>query len=138
VGGPAILDVDQNGTLDVVATTDHLDMGGVQTICLAVLRGDGNGGFEQHECLPAPSEAYGLLGESQNTGDFDHDGHTDLLTTKGVLKGDGSGGFPTLNNFGGGDDAVTADFDGDGRPDVAQSTGSGSSQQAVNVFLNRL
>ena len=138
VGGPAILDVDGNGTLDVVATTTHVDMAGVVTTCLAVLWGDGNGGFPPYQCLPAPSRPYGHLGEGQNTGDFDDDGHIDLLTTYGVLESDGSGGFPTLNEFGAGDDSVTADFDGDGPPDVAQSTNSGASQQAVNIFLNRM
>src|SRR5215471_6495077 len=66
VGGPAILDVDGNGTLDVVVTTQHVDPNGVQTICLAALLGDGNGGFQPPECLPAPSGSYGLLGEDQN------------------------------------------------------------------------
>lgn len=137
VGGPAIVDVDDDGALDVVATAVYSGDTGAG-ICLAVLRGDGSGGFGPRECLLAPDKAYGQLGEDHNTGDFDHDGDTDLLTTSGVLESDGNGGFPTIRGLGGGDDAVTGDFDRDGRPDVAQSANSEGTQAAVNIFLNRL
>lgn len=138
VGGPAILDVDGNGTLDIVATTTFVDEAGVGTTCLAVLRGDGTGAFQPYDCLPAPAGNYGSLGEGPNVADFDHDGHQDLLTTNGVLQGDGNGGFPVFTAFGLGDDALTADVDGDGRPDAVQSTLFETGATAVHVYLNRL
>ena len=63
-------------------------------------------------------------------GDFDGDGHLDLLTTEGIvivrlLRGRGDGSFhpPTdvQVGFGGAVDVVAADFNGDGKLDIAGS-----------------
>lgn len=89
---------------------------------ISVLLGDGAGNF----ALPinTPSDVINFLA----SGDFNGDGKPDLLTARtlgphGILLGDGAGHFSTLREFNLGTfvsdaDAVTGDFNEDGKLDV--------------------
>lgn len=80
--------------------------------------------------------------------DFDGDGNLDIAAadnTNGLVQiflGDGSGGFTpygTTFSVGSGVSAlgiVTADFNGDGKPDLAVVTNTGSASASVAVLLN--
>jgi hypothetical protein len=96
---------------------------------VAVFLGDGSSGFTEKPAVPI-----GTMTNSVATGDFDHDGHADLVAThlggfgalNGSVKlafGNGDGTFGTPQVLRGGsvapDSVVVADFDRNGEPDVA-------------------
>jgi len=106
---------------------------------VTVLLGDGTGGFSPATGSPF---ATGTNPQSVVVGDFNQDGHSDVAVANSgsnditVLLGDGSAGFTQAagSPFAGGNQPLsikTADFNGDGRPDLAIADGGGT----VTVLL---
>jgi hypothetical protein len=112
---------------------------------VTVLLGNGAGGFSG-----APSFAAGFKSDFVTVGDFNGDGKLDLVTadtganTVTVLLGSGSvsgdfapapgSPFATGGSGGGPDFVVVGDFNGDGKLDLATTTGLSSN--SVTVLLN--
>jgi len=112
IGGAAAFDLDRDGHLD-------LTVGGPDTL---TLRGDGAGGFEESNRVLMP------LDPRTRIGDFDRDGHPDLVgpyREHGIafLPGNGRGGWlgprPAAGVGATEHGLAAADFDRDGRVDVA-------------------
>jgi|GEM_PF-1647239 len=112
-------DVDEDGIQDLLAVNGMA--GGEKT--LSVLRGQGQGVFEDRETVDLGFEAANSLA----AGDFNQDGHQDLLVPNWypggsvqILLGDGLGGFFVSENHAvpGRANAVgVGDFNQDGNPD---------------------
>ena len=127
-GGPSSIiagDFNGDGKLDVATSN-------VNTNTVAVLLGDGNGGFSQ--ASGSPFSSGGAFPIAIGTADFDGDGKPDLVVGNSntdpsknlfVFLGDGTGAFVQKGPFPGGSigygNLVTADFNRDGRPDAALS-----------------
>jgi hypothetical protein len=125
------IDLDRDGRLDlVVARPGSNDV--------AIFRGDGHGGFAPPEILGALSAIVDIA-----PGDFNGDGRLDILLGSGpmgsrsseddapgalaILLGGDGGRFPTPERYVTADGAAplaVADFDGDGRDDLAVATGA--------------
>lgn len=114
--GVALGDLDGSGTLDVVAIHDDTDK---ITVLLAA---------EGGSLRPAPGSPVSVgrrVGPRMALADMDGDRHLDLVGAAGafvlVALGDGAGGFAPhrAEPIGESWAAITADFDGDGRPDLA-------------------
>jgi hypothetical protein len=120
-------DLDHDGADDLLA----LVSGESQA---SLFRGDGQGGFEDHEAVPLARYT-----SHMDAADVDGDGHLDLVTDAaghgGVYWGDGTGQFPQYFGLAGdpAQGAVAADLDDDGRPDAVLSWTDG-----ITVFMNRL
>lgn len=110
-------DFDSNGTIDLVVS-NKLDDGEV-----TLLFGNGDGTFGS----PITRPAGGSLPTSVGVADFDQNGHLDILVTftrftdAAVLLGNGDGSFqaPITNGSEGAEGHAIADFNQDGKPDVA-------------------
>lgn len=120
--GLAAADFNHDGQLDLAATSSGSGV-------VAVMLGTGDGAFQT-------TTIANLDGSDIATSDFDRDGNTDIAMTTGggdlvVLLGNGDGTFqvPARQSLGASptwwdtySSAVTvADFNGDGRPDLAAS-----------------
>jgi len=150
-------DFNNDGVLDVVVDNSaclligHISSYGCGASYVSVFLGNGDGTFQARQDFSVPSGA--LLVQAT---DMNGDGKLDLVvasntdnsyvntnTSVSVLLGNGDGTFQsavtyttpagtsTLGFVGGTAWAVVADFNGDGRPDVAASNGA----QGVAVFL---
>ncbi len=133
---------DFNG--DGVPDLATVSLGG--TAWMSVLMGDGTGGY-------APPETYELLIESMDlaVADFDGDKDLDIVTTDtgrswggfsiSLYRNDGTGNFTfggsfTIGNTGP-SGITTADFNGDGWPDVATANDASIvCNNTVSVLLN--
>jgi len=130
----AIADLNGDGKPDMVAAHDDDPL-------VAVLIGDGKGGFQPSQSSPLRTEK-AVWGTA--LGDINGDGINDIVTASMsgnhtlVMLGDGKGGFApaakshlrsgTWTNY-----VALADLDKDGKPDIiASNYGSGD----VNIFLN--
>jgi hypothetical protein len=127
--GLAVGDFTSDGIPDLV-TKSNDGSGGMAT----VLPGLGNGTFA------APIYTFdGYVGELA-AADFDGDGNLDILTEDGfsgtasLLLGFGDGTFADHEEFGGSVPSAVADFNGDGRPDLAVA--HFDSMNTVSIFLN--
>ena len=145
-GRPLLVDVDRDGKLDLAAPR-------WEGAAVAVLLGRGDGTF-------GPQTLYGMGSEQSRVAvaDFDGDGNLDMLTgsyaeggpssryTRGwVRTGNGDGTFaragavPSLDSVGAPvvveDDPAVADFDRDGRLDLASTAGDRDGF-GVAVLLN--
>jgi hypothetical protein len=144
--GVAVADYNNDGKLDLA--TANLDGAG-----LSILLGNGNGTFQAATNLPT-SPSLNRPG-TITAGDLDGDGKTDLVVASpndhavGVLRGNGNGSFQTPVTYpttGETYNPQLADFNGDGKLDVAavnatgmasvavlRGNGDGTLQAAVNV-----
>jgi hypothetical protein len=127
----AAADFNRDGKLDLVVSNafDH---------SLSLLFGAGDGGFLPQQLLrPANGNNPAYVG----VGDLDGDGIVDLVVSVSnfdheleIFPGDGDGGFSPVRRVpvtGSPAELAVDDFNHDGRPDVAVSTGSG-----IDVLLN--
>jgi hypothetical protein len=135
--GPVALVVgsfnDDNGD-GAVDGRDFLDVAVIGTAQdgaaeLTVLLGNGRGGFTTRPTVDVGNNPTGLV-----VGQFDNDGFLDLALSSStsedivVLPGDGKGGFGVTGSrhflaFAQQQGITTGDFNGDGRPDIAISSG---------------
>jgi hypothetical protein len=135
-----VADLDEDGHPDLIGANVGSDIDGGRFVgSLSAFYGDGTGTFGPEVSLPAATQTTGL-----QTGDFDGDGHLDLLTATynpvepgtrnwgHVMFGDGSGGFPDEHLLLSGVGRVV-DLDMDGKPDFVRSSDAGT----VEVYLNR-
>jgi hypothetical protein len=125
-GSIATGDVDGDGLVDIVSS--NFEEGTV-----SVLKGFGNGGFQQ-----APGYAVGGSAHHLALADLDGDGHPDMVVLNGndqiskpgavtVLRDKGNGFFLGATIFpsaAGTDSIASADFNGDGVPDLALAAGN--------------
>jgi Ca2+-binding RTX toxin-like protein len=132
----ALADLSNNNLLDIVAANGEDDT-------LNVLMSNGNGTFQ-----PATTLAVGNTPKSVTAADLTNDGTIDLVVTNGgaptnqnpshtisILMGNGDGTFQPQEVVSVGSnpyDAVVADFNGDGIPDLAVANRSDST---VSVML---
>lgn len=140
-GASTILDSNRDGKLDV-AILAHSKVGNA-TLTESYL-GNGNGTFTPLKAYPGPGIPYAI-----RAGDFNGDGNPDLaigfLAHKGTggivstLLGNGDGTFGNPHNVQVArrvDQLVTGDFNGDGKLDVAATTGQDFSHAAdVELLL---
>jgi hypothetical protein len=138
VRGVAVGDLHGNGKDDIVVTTlGHL--GAPSNVI--VLPGNGDGTFGPAQVTTVPFLA---VGPGPVVGDFFADGKLGVaVVTSGgnvtVLRGNGDGTFQAPLNYVVGADGfqptslITADFNGDGKPDLAALNSEG---QQVSVLLN--
>ena len=118
--GLLIADLNGDGNLDLVRTA------ALFTAATGVLLGNGDGTFQ-------PVQAYGSSSYGIVAGDFNADGFLDLATGlngtgTGILIGKGDGSFPIVDNFDFQDvglNVSAADFNNNGRLDLAATTGNG-------------
>jgi len=125
--GDGIMDL---GTLD----------GSGNSVCILLANGDGS--FQPETCYPTGDDTYPL---SVTVGDFDGDGKLDLATANfeypnmsvSILMGIGDGTFKPQVNYptpGQAEKITNADFNGDGKSDLAVSNYSGG-PEVVSIFL---
>jgi hypothetical protein len=123
----ALLDLDRDGALDVIAPHDDSD-------AISVLRNDGRGGLRA-----APPASAGFRLWRVAAADVDGDGAVDVIGAGSgsvvVLRNDGRGGLSVLwREPADGWTAIAADLDGDGRPDPATAD---QRTNALVVWLSR-
>jgi hypothetical protein len=110
----AVGDFDGDGVLDLVAVQYDIDVPRV-----VFLKGDGHGGFREESSF----RANGLLGPVV-PGDFDGDGHLDLVAIANSqyvwwYRGDGRGGLTLVSSFAAYPTLLAVlDADGDGRDEI--------------------
>ncbi len=136
VGRLLLDDLDDDGRLDLAATTD--------ADAVSIQLGLGNGTFAPSHQYPTGAADYGY--EAFEAGDLDGDGHPELvLTTRSeqgvyVLWNAGDATYPSRTDF----DVATppeflalADLDGDDQLDMVAASGSLLEYSAVTVLANQ-
>jgi hypothetical protein len=141
--GVAYADVNRDGNLDLVSTVSDLSGAGQATIFTAF--GKGNGQFHDNHTSAVANEVY--IGGAA-FGDFNGDGKLDVVEEAGLfdlkydfLLGNGHGTFNLNNSVDLSTDSgpvtpVVADFNGDGKLDLATITGDNHGG-AVAILLQQ-
>jgi hypothetical protein len=138
-----IADLNRDGKPDYVVSVSTTFQGDVR---YTIGRGNGTGAFPPGNIV-SDVPAFGGRTGSTAVGDFNSDGKLDLAFSQAntdptnnlfILQGDGNAAFPSpAVSFGvGGGNAqkiIAADFNGDGKPDIASTN---SVQNSVNITLN--
>ncbi len=138
-----VADVNRDGKPDIVATANTVFNNPVK---FSVALGNGTGGFTL-QGQPSDRDAFDGKTRSLVVSDFNSDGKVDLAFSQEfasntnnffVMSGNGDGFFShtaTPFSTGGGNTQriITADFNGDGKPDIASTN---SLQNKVNITLN--
>jgi Bacterial Ig-like domain (group 3)/FG-GAP-like repeat len=132
-GVVAVHDVNKDQWPDIVVNHGNTSLG--------VMLNNGNGTF-----APVASITTTLhLVQSISVADFNGDGYADLLITDfdgpyiNIFWNDGAGAFPTRNEWAGlvlPGDAVTSDFNADGKSDFAVVSGFSTDAGKVSIYLN--
>jgi hypothetical protein len=138
-----IADFNRDGKPDIITTISTIFQGDVR---YTISRGNGTGAFPPANTT---NDIYAFNGKTGSlaTGDFNGDGKADFglsqenTSASGnfyVLQGNGSGAFPAAAspfNTGGGNaqKLLAADFNGDGKTDLASTN---SAENKVNITLN--
>jgi hypothetical protein len=135
---PSYIEVDDfnaDGKPDVVVSS-------LNTATASILLGDGTGNLGKPSNLLTGSGPAAVM-----TGDYNHDGLRDFLTsnaagTVSVFLGRGAGKFTVESSFSTdtrADQVVVGDFNGDGIPDVAMADGglNSSSGSTANVLIGK-
>ena len=140
-------DFNADGQLDVATADPNNDV-------VSVLIGNGDGTFEAARTFAAgvpPDPFHPVQPTSIRVGDFNGDGHQDLATgnrrpndpptdgSAAVLLGNGDGTFETAQEFAaaeGTQSLVVADFNRDGRPDLATFGDSERTLDSMSILLN--
>lgn len=139
-GDVAAVDYDEDGDPDLVIT-EYLGCPGSGSERLWLWTNTGGGSFVFHGVIGSFAIT---KGEQLAVGDFDEDGHKDLITTHsdwiGFWKGHGDATFDVavLHDIGdwGPKYVTTGDFDGDGHLDVATANyGNTFAQESISVLL---
>ncbi|MGH9742341.1 MAG: FG-GAP repeat domain-containing protein, partial [Candidatus Acidiferrum sp.] len=134
--GIVAADFNGDGKLDL-AVTDYVDN------TVTILLGDGHGAFGVSSVIPVGSQPYSIV-----TGDFNNDGKLDLAIANAgdgtitLLLGKGDGTFTQAsgspypvgpNPY----QLVTADFNGDGKLDLAVTAGGVTGTGCVYILLQQ-
>ena len=140
-GDIVAIDYDEDGDQDLVVTEWLGCGGGGSANLLFLFSNDGAGAFSYHSTIASFSLT---KPERIEVGDFDEDGHEDLVTTQGnavaFWRGHGNGTFDIGVLYSTGDWGVkylmVDDLDGDGHLDVATSNFGGTFQdESISVLL---
>ena len=120
-----LADVTGDGRLDALAgSTD-------EEPAIALLRGDGSGGFDNTATYES-----GAYVSRLSTGDLDGDGLLDVVSDDTVLFNDGAGGLTDRHAFVGGARPLAVDVGGDDRADHVAVANTGGGQ--IRVLVNEL
>ena len=136
-GGMALSDVSGDGKLDLVVNYGFADSD-VPTppAAIVVSNGNGDGTFTPMHEYDLPEVSTGALTLRDMNGDGIRDAVVELDTSFDVLPGDGAGGieapiaFPHAH-WAGGVGMAVADYNGDGKPDIALKR-----PRTLSIFLN--
>jgi hypothetical protein len=144
-GGLAEGDFNGDGKLDLaVAVSDEFTPQSSTNDHVLILLGNGDGSFHLGGLTPA-----GVDPDSIVVADFNGDGKLDIAVANAIFatgtppgyvsillgNGDGTFRWPMIFGVGGSDPAflITADFNGDGKPDLATSNGDSNT---ISILLN--
>jgi hypothetical protein len=143
IGDFKIADPNRDGKPDIISTVSTTFQGDVR---YTVARGNGTGAFPTGNTI---FDTYAFDGKSGSMaiGDFNGDGRDDLVLAQentnatnnfNILQGNGNAGFappgsPFSSGGGNAKKITAADFNGDGKSDIASTN---SVQNKVNITLN--
>lgn len=137
-GGITVGDFNHDGKADVVYPVVPIDQSQTPPLT-GVLLGNGDGTFRA-----APQLPIFVLSDEGATGDFNLDGNLDLVASSSATtlalalgKGDGTFNLTSVPSAGIASAIVVADFNGDGKPDIALAHDGpgGSGDNDVTVLL---
>jgi hypothetical protein len=120
-----VADIDGDTHLDVYGGVNHRG-------AVFVMAGAGDGTF----AAPTFSALDTNGAFAVTTADVDVDGHADIVTDSSACFGDGTGHVGECHEILAGRSVASADFDGNGQPDVVAAPGLRG--QEANVLLNHL
>jgi hypothetical protein len=141
IGKYTVADFNNDGIPDIAADEATLTAGGF----IEVFAGEGDGTFKSvGRFLEGEATGFSFI-SSMTVGDFNGDGFQDIAAADGfsdnliVMQGDGTGRLFALPFFfaaeEGANSVVAADFNHDGKPDLALSSTDAQNLQGMVVLL---